>query len=379
MKNILFLILFILALSCKKSVNESNLNLKTIKLDDSTLAKGSSIDELISEYFFVKLETKEESLITTIDKIQVSNDTLFIGDFSQNAILIFNIKGEFINKISRLGRGPGEYLHIADFSLDPQSGNIVLLDLGTRKLRTYKKNGEFVSQQQDIDFSVAGGDYFSIENSGNYIYYRDNGVFPGSSLKNNIFITDSHQNYINSGAPITDTFIGLAMGSIHIDADSSNTYVWPAFNDTIYRIDKGHLIKPYAKLDIQKKWDVKKSEIGKGPFKDIVEFHRKIRKYDFIYSYNSFVLNENHILFELFGDRYYLNIFDRRSNKNKVIKYPVFSEKKLALNLESGSHNDFFIVNLSAGNNNRIENMESVLGEKISPEDNPVLFFFSLK
>lgn len=370
--------MLLFTISCDNPVNERNLNLKIIKLDDSILAKESSIDELINEYFFVKLETKEESLITTIDKIQVSNDTLFIGDFSQNAILIFNIKGEFINKISRLGRGPGEYLHIADFSLDPKSGNIVLLDLGTIKLRTYKKNGEFVSQQ-DIDFSITGGDYFSIENSGNYIYYRDNGVFPGSSLKNNIFISDSHQNYINSGAPITDTFIGLAMGSIHIDADSSNTYVWPAFNDTIYRIDKGHLIKPYAKLDIQKKWDVKKSEIGRGYFKDIGEFHRKIRKYGFIYSYNSFVLNENHILFELFGDKYYLNIFDRRSNKNKVIKYPVFSEKKLLLNLESGSYNDFFIVNLSAGNNNRIEDMESVLGEKISPEDNPVLFFFSLR
>lgn len=377
MKNITFLILFIFTLSCKKSVNESNLNLKTIKLDDSIVAQGSSIDELISEYFFVKLETKGESLITTIDKIQVSNDNLFIGDFSQNAILIFNIKGEFINKISRLGRGPGEYLHIADFSLDPQSGNIVLLDLGTRKLRTYKKNGEFVSKQ-DIDFSIAGGDTFSIEDNGNYIYYRDNGILSGSSLKNNIFIADSHQNYINSGAPITDTFIGLSMGSIHIDSDNSNTYVWPAFNDTIYRIEKGHLIKPYAKLDIQKKWDVKKSEIGKGPFKDIVEFHRKLRRYHFIYSYNSFVLNKNHILFEFFGDRHYLNIFDRRSNENKVIKYPVFSEKKLVLNLESGSYNNFFIVNLSIGNDNRIEDMESVLGEKISPEDNPVLFFFSL-
>ena len=377
MKNILFVIIFVFIISCDTPVNERNLNLKTIKLDDSIVAKESSIDELINEYFFVKLETKEESLITTIDKIQVSNDTLFIGDFSQNAILIFNIKGEFINKISRLGRGPGEYLHIADFSLDPQSGNIVLLDAGTRKLRTYKKNGEFVSQK-DINIKIAGEAFF-IEDKGNYIYYRDNGFIQKVTLKNNISVVDNNQNYINSGAPIAEAHVNISIGvSGHIDSDSSNTYVWPAFNDTIYRIEKGHLIKPYAKLDIQKKWDVKKSEIGKGPFKDIVEFHRKVRRYGFIYSYNSFVLNENHILFEFFGDKHYLNIFDRRSNENKVIKYPVFSEKKLVLNLESGSYNNFFIVNLSIGNDNRIEDMESVLGEKISPDDNPVLFFFSL-
>jgi len=58
------------------------------------------------------LETNEHSVIQNIDRVFIHDNQIFILDSGQGNVLIYDLKGNYIRNIHRLGRGPGEYLQI---------------------------------------------------------------------------------------------------------------------------------------------------------------------------------------------------------------------------------------------------------------------------
>jgi hypothetical protein len=74
------------------------------------------------------LETKEESLIGGINKIQAYKNCLFVLDaFSAGKVFIFSKEGRFISSIGRKGEGPGEYDMLYDFTIDEKNEHLFLM------------------------------------------------------------------------------------------------------------------------------------------------------------------------------------------------------------------------------------------------------------
>lgn len=96
--------------------------------------------DLFERIEFVQLETNDSVLIGSIGKIQLTDSFIYILDKTQDCIFIFNNDGSFNNKISRKGKGPGEYLGISDFEAD-DNGNIEIL--AYHQLLLYDKNLDF--------------------------------------------------------------------------------------------------------------------------------------------------------------------------------------------------------------------------------------------
>ncbi len=60
------------------------------------------------------LETKEESLLGEISKIDICDDTIVVLDKNSN-VLLFDPAGNFINRVSQNGNGPEEYVGLNNF------------------------------------------------------------------------------------------------------------------------------------------------------------------------------------------------------------------------------------------------------------------------
>lgn len=102
------------------------------------------IEEFVSSYDgMLPLETNDESLISQVDKVVVQNDVVYVMDYSQRCIQMFDrSSGKWLGKIDKTGRGPGEYLYLDDF--DVIDSKIYILSHASRKLNVYTSAGECV-------------------------------------------------------------------------------------------------------------------------------------------------------------------------------------------------------------------------------------------
>lgn len=136
-----FLLLLLLVFcSAFDSPNESivTINVKTRKL--------SPLSELIANYNgYIRLESSDDCLIEQIGKTIIVNDTLYIMDKPRRTVFLFNAdSGKYLNKISKIGRGPGEYTDLSDF--DVYASKIYTLSYADRKLNVYSSDNKNIAR-----------------------------------------------------------------------------------------------------------------------------------------------------------------------------------------------------------------------------------------
>jgi len=157
MKNFLFynLCLFLCLPSCsskKSNTTEEhilaiseNKNIYIVDIDSIPKEEKIGYSSVFKKGKTIILETKNECLIGSIDGIQVLEDKLFILDYLTNSLWVFNKEGKFIRKIGGPGQGPGEYLDISDFTIDPLKKEIYLLDSSAKIYKYIVDTGNFIN------------------------------------------------------------------------------------------------------------------------------------------------------------------------------------------------------------------------------------------
>ena len=65
---------------------------------------------------YVPLETTLESLVGNIKQIW-TNDSLILINCMQQELMMFKINGEFVGRVGKIGRGPGEYVSVFCFDV----------------------------------------------------------------------------------------------------------------------------------------------------------------------------------------------------------------------------------------------------------------------
>lgn len=134
--NCMFIILaFVMCISCG-SYNTATMyaDADTISIDGAT-----KCDSLIFSDFFkapkvVLLETKPECVVQNIRSLEIYKEDIYILDDRANKLNIFDGNGKFKRTISSPGRGHGEYMKLADFSIDRTKEVIYLLDEATDEI-----------------------------------------------------------------------------------------------------------------------------------------------------------------------------------------------------------------------------------------------------
>lgn len=140
--NCMFIILaFVMCISCG-SYNTATMyaDADTISIDGAT-----KCDSLIFSDFFkapkvVLLETKPECVVQNIRSLEIYKEDIYILDDRANKLYVFDGNGKFKRTISSPGRGHGEYMKLADFSIDRTKEIIYLLDEATDEILKFSLN-----------------------------------------------------------------------------------------------------------------------------------------------------------------------------------------------------------------------------------------------
>ncbi|HEY3373049.1 MAG TPA: 6-bladed beta-propeller [Prolixibacteraceae bacterium] len=146
----LLIILFIVMGCQKKPLTHIDKNVEIINLNeglenDGIVLKLSDIAKYIQ---YVPLETTNECLIDKIDKIMIDDSLIFL--FNKKQFFIFNKTGKFVRSVGRVGKGPGEYLRIMDFTINSTENIIYIYDSDQKKVLKFNFNGDF-----DFEFKLS--------------------------------------------------------------------------------------------------------------------------------------------------------------------------------------------------------------------------------
>jgi len=145
-KLLLFCPVLLLLCSCnqqiqKKFPNHKDYHVLHVSLDETK----TSLFDIFEKVELIPLETCNEALIKVIRKILYYNNVYYVFDEKLGSLFLFDQNGKFINKIHRIGQGPGEYQLIYDFFVDTLQSQIGMLSPYGSVLY-YSIQGDFIKK-----------------------------------------------------------------------------------------------------------------------------------------------------------------------------------------------------------------------------------------
>ncbi len=211
-----------------------------------------NVSDVFSSVDFIKLETPKDSLLTYPADIQLVDDYLIIFDGTRK-IYIYTKDGKFVRQIGRFGRGPGEYVQLADMMVDKQNHLIEIYEDFTRRILVYDFNGKFIKTNNGFVASSIGKD-----NKGNYLYFSEYYGLHGKDVKEpldtEVLLADAKGNTLST---FKNDFIPwgkfqAAANASCIKEFAGELYLNSQRSCTIYKLDNLRL-KPFYQVDFGEK------------------------------------------------------------------------------------------------------------------------------
>lgn len=123
----------------------------------------------------------ENYIIGSIDDVKYINGHIYLIDQSGTKVLLISENGDLIQQVSRLGRGPGEYVNPT--SIDVFDKELILLDQRLRRITRYVSDDETVEFKPEhsgshqfnmTDLCLSNGEVFVHSSSEDYTILKLN-------------------------------------------------------------------------------------------------------------------------------------------------------------------------------------------------------------
>ncbi|MGV8096486.1 MAG: 6-bladed beta-propeller [Mangrovibacterium sp.] len=373
MKKLIYLLAILFFIySCGLQNQHNQLDTIKISLHETPQIDVESIIESID---LVPLETNEDCLISHVDKIKIYEDKVFVLDRGAGNIIVFSsITGKFISKVSKQGKGFGEYITIADFDINPKNGELYIIDGMTDKVLVFK-DAEFIRDYKlKLGAKVAS---ICFLNTGN-IAFSTQIYTLSDEWRYHLLITDNNLNLIKKDIHY-EKIASLVMAPISSFVCFENTISYlPVYRDTIYHISKD-LIAPKYKLDFGKNWIDEEFLYSKNL--NSMTFLQELEKSNSIYFLNTIESNSHIFIYFTFKNEKYAFLYDKETGKGAfLMKYmengcgynglPIIPDG----NLFVGIINPYEVRDI----NEKILQNHPVL-RSVKFENNPILSFIKFK
>lgn len=398
--NCMFIILaFVMCISCG-SYNTATMyaDADTISIDGATRCDSLIFSDFFKAPKVVLLETKPECVVQNIRSLEIYKEDIYILDDRANKLYIFDGNGKFKRTISSPGRGHGEYMKLADFSIDRTKEIIYLLDEATDEilkfsLNDYKflssikavQNGYLTYCMQEIGGKIYLNRSSVLEKEKYELREIDerNGKQVGKFLKSddynhgwNFPLSLEHSNFYskNSQSP---KYIGLFSNLImNVTADGVSA---------AYIVDSRKFVD---KEEVLKMQGIAEGKLEKIDFSDIYSQKR-------IHQISRFIESPSKVFFQyLEGDERNYLVYDKASGKTKTSSLfmddyvsdknmiPMdfcYSDEREVVALLKPCFMPHFIKYIINGGKMRthLDNYSRLM--KLNKDSNPVLFFHEYK
>lgn len=146
--NILVVItILVLISSCKtKSTSEIQRNTDSPIIELKDVERIFKLTDIVIDSISI-IKLSNDYTIGKCSKILQFKGFFFLSDPQTKSLLAFNNIGELKFIIDKKGRGPGEFVSITDFSIDPLNNHIYIYDEHLGKLLWYNMKGIFVGEK----------------------------------------------------------------------------------------------------------------------------------------------------------------------------------------------------------------------------------------
>lgn len=398
--NCMFIILaFVMCISCG-SYNTATMyaDADTISIDGATRCDSLIFSDFFKAPKVVLLETKPECVVQNIRSLEIYKEDIYILDDRANKLYVFDGNGKFKRTISSPGRGHGEYMKLADFSIDRTKEIIYLLDEATDEILKFSLNDyKFLSSIKAVQNGYLT---YSMQEIGGKIYLNRssvlekekyelreiderNGKQVGKFLKSddynhgwNFPLSLEHSNFYskNSQSP---KYIGLFSNLImNVTADGVSA---------AYIVDSRKFVDKEEVLKMQK---IAEGKLEKIDFSGIYSQKR-------IHQISRFIESPSKVFFQyLEGDERNYLVYDKASGKTKTSSLfmddyvsdknmiPMdfcYSDERGVVALLKPCFMPHFIKYIIDGGKMRthLDNYSRLI--KLNKDSNPVLFFHEYK
>lgn len=398
--NCMFIILaFVMCISCG-SYNTATMyaDADTISIDGATICDSLIFSDFFKAPKVVLLETKPECVVQNIRSLEIYKEDIYILDDRANKLYVFDGNGKFKRTISSPGRGHGEYMKLADFSIDRTKEIIYLLDEATDEILKFSLNDyKFLSSIKAVQNGYLT---YCMQEIGGKIYLNRssvsekekyelreiderNGKQVGKFLKSddynhgwNFPLSLEHSNFYskNSQSP---KYIGLFSNLImNVTADGVSA---------AYIVDSRKFVN---KEEVLKMQGIAEGKLEKIDFSDIYSQKR-------IHQISRFIESPSKVFFQyLEGDERNYLVYDKASGKTKTSSLfmdnyvsdknmiPMdfcYSDERGVVALLKPCFMPHFIKYIINGGKMRthLDNYSRLI--KLNKDSNPVLFFHEYK
>ena len=396
-KNIIFPLFFIFfLLSCSKLTHISE---SQIAKEDHIISILPIIENLqpildltpyIDTIKYVKLEFTDESIIGSIDKLIIYEERIYILDTQTSSLFIFDMEGNYLNKIAKVGQGPGEYIQLDFFDIDRENKNIVLTDLIGYWIMWYDFDGNFLFRKK-IPVWCEGVSLLPNKGIALYANFRNNSDVLKQEF--NLICLDSDMNINKVYFPYLSKDFNIKIstsiaGHFYHFKDHVN-FSFP-YGSTVYQFKNDSLISKY-KFDFGK--DILPIENLGNP-KQFMENYKN-KKFSGIYGY---IMENDELLF--FTIQVNINapliytVFYSKESGNTLLSFIFMVEKDFNVDLPQTEYNSWIVSKIQAYSlvdwkkvfpKERVSSASEYtkarlsLAEELTDEDNPVLMFLKLK
>ncbi|MBI9063116.1 MAG: 6-bladed beta-propeller [Marinilabiliaceae bacterium] len=241
---------------------------------------------------FILLETNDNSVIGSIDKIICYNNNIYILDREiTKSVFIFDHSGRFISKISKVGNGPGEYIMPDDFMIDEDTGEIWILDMDQNKIICYSGSDFKEELKTDSEFC-----FFS-DLGQNVIGINDFCMKKDDCYR--VLAFDKKLNLKKKLSPfVRDDFRIMWDLRKPLFKDHTGIYITEAFSNVIHKLDNQLNYKPWLNIEFGTEGiDVDKNDLDRD------RFLAYLSKTDKAFLVDDFMKNKNLVFFDFFYDQ----------------------------------------------------------------------------
>lgn len=205
--NLLFGLLAIFLLhSCESNTKLRNTD-NSIYIDVEA-AEDIELSSIAESIRYVPLETTLENYTGNFAKVVIHKDRIIAQGANEAGqfIAIYDLNGKKMGVINKQGKGPGEFIEITDFLINPFNDQIELLD-GRYKQKVYRYdlNGEFINE---LALPIRTNT-FAMNEPGSYYLYNRISFGPDKNPHNVIRITYDRGEIIGRYVPGNQIYDGL--------------------------------------------------------------------------------------------------------------------------------------------------------------------------
>ena len=360
---------------------------EVIKVSDNVKSKVLS-SELIEDFYYIPLETTDESLFAYCNNLEFYEDKIYLFDrLGAEKLFIFDKYGKFLNYVGDKGGASYEFYAPKAFAVNRTNKQFVIYDNQKRKWMVFTDKGDFITSY-DVNFRMKS--CFQILPNGEYVSFTDAGdrnYHLGKYADYKVLYTDTLGRLLKAAYTFPEKVYTTIVYDPLIWANDELLY-FSLYRDKVYTL-KDSIFEMRYKFDYSDFSPFKEKDLE--AFENYEDFYRYCSSHTYL---SGFAENSTHLFLKTSSEdgKDFVSFYDKRSKK-MISWYYIYYDMDFALEFMNNifSYKDYFVAlvepetlkglkkHIETTTHYPMKEENRIMIESLKEDDNMVLVFFKVK